>query len=114
MAKWALLAYTDCTDSAREGEFNEWYDKVHLPDVLQMPSFVSATRYVNIDPKVTSDKFLAIYEVESDDIDKTMETLKKRGAQLRDQGRLTDLLIIGPIAVYRQLSSMTSEPLRVD
>lgn len=114
MAKWVLFAYTDCAEAAREREFNEWYDKVHVPDILQMSGFISATRYVNINPKVTSDKFLAIYEVESDDMDKTVEALKERGAQLEKQGRVTDLLIVGPIVVYRQLSSMTNEPSRVD
>lgn len=114
MAKWILLAYTDCVDKSKDDKFNEWYDKIHLPDVLKLPGFVSATRCVNINPAVRKDKFLAIYEVESEDIQKSLKMLKDYGAQLKKQGRLTDLLVIGPIAVYKQLSSMKSETLISD
>ncbi len=28
------LVLTNCIDPSREGEFNRWYDQVHLPDIL--------------------------------------------------------------------------------
>jgi hypothetical protein len=34
MAKWLLIVETNCSDPARESEFDEWYDRIHLPDVL--------------------------------------------------------------------------------
>jgi len=29
----------------KEDEFNEWYDNVHVPELLAVPGMVSATRY---------------------------------------------------------------------
>ena len=107
MAKWLLVVYTDSADPLREAEFNEWYDKVHLPDVLPAPGLVRATRYVNTDPNPGPGKFLATYEIESDDIDKTMATLQERLAKLREQGRYSDLLVRVSMATYRQISSQT-------
>jgi len=106
MAKWFLLGYTDCSDPSREEEFNEWYDKIHLADALKIPGFVSATRYVNVDPNAGPGKFLVICEIESDDIDKTMGALQEHMVQLREQGRISELVVIVSMATYRQISSL--------
>ena len=49
----------------REDEYHEWYDRVHLADVLDVPGVVSAARFA---PAAGSDepRFLALYEVEGD------------------------------------------------
>ena len=39
MERWLLALETNCTDPAREKEFNHWYDNVHLPDVLATPGY---------------------------------------------------------------------------
>jgi len=106
MAKWLLVVYTDSADPSREAEFNEWYDKVHLPDVLPAPGLVRATRYVNTDPNPGLGKFLATYEIESEDIDKTMATIQEHLAKLKGQGRYSDLLVRVSLATYRQMSSL--------
>ena len=107
MAKWLFLVYTDCADPSREAEFNEWYNGTHLPDVLETPGFIRATRYLNTDPSAGPGKFLATYEIESDDIDQTMTTLKERLAKLRERGRYSDLLVRISWATYRDISSLT-------
>lgn len=107
MAKWLLMVYTECADPSREAEFNEWYDKTHLPDVLEIPSFVRATRYVNNDPEAGPGKFLATYEIETEDIERTMATLRERLAKLRERGRYSDLLVRVSLVVYREISSLT-------
>lgn len=106
MTKWVLTVYSDCASLSREKEFNEWYDKIHLPDVLKIPGFRRATRYVNTDPKIESGKFLAIYEIESEDIQKTMEVVGKTVAELRGKGRWSDLLLERSLATYKQISSL--------
>jgi hypothetical protein len=56
----------------RENEFNDWYDNQHLDDVLQLPGFVSAQRFRLSEtdpPQSAPHRYLAIYEVETDDID---------------------------------------------
>jgi hypothetical protein len=104
VAKWFLLGYTDSADPSREEEFNKWYDEIHLPDSLKLPGFISATRYVNTDPNAGPGKFLAIYEIESEDIDKTMGVVQENMGKLREQGRISELLVIVSIATYRQIS----------
>lgn len=50
----------------REEEFNDWYNKVHIPDVLKFPGILSARRYKAI---MGEDRwqYLACYEFESED-----------------------------------------------
>ncbi len=74
MAKWLLVVESNCADAAREAEFNEWYDKIHIPDVLEAPGFIKATRYENTEPSEEKAKFLATYEIETDDIDRCIKT----------------------------------------
>jgi hypothetical protein len=107
MTKWLLAVSTDCADPSREGEFNDWYDRMHLPDVLKTPGFIRANRYVNTDPDSGPGKFLALYEIESQNIDETMTTLRERLAKLREEGRYSDLLVRVSLATYRQISSLT-------
>ena len=69
MTKRLRIVETNCADPARETEFNEWYDKTHLPDVLEIPGFIRATRYENVEPSKGEAKHLALYEIETDDFD---------------------------------------------
>ena len=54
---------------AREDEYNDWYDNQHVSEVLAVPGFVSAQRFVLADMnanEVTVHRYLAIYEIEGD------------------------------------------------
>lgn len=56
----------------KEDEYNDWYDNQHLADILRLPGFVSAQRFrlAPTDPPQSSpQRYLAIYEIETDDID---------------------------------------------
>ena len=37
MEKWLLVAETNCSIPAREEEFNNWYNNIHTPDILDHP-----------------------------------------------------------------------------
>jgi hypothetical protein len=105
MTKAIVLVFTNCADPAREKEFNEWYDNTHAPDVLETPGFVSCTRYEMIgDPGPGQGKFLAIYEVESDDLPSAMADLQQRVAELAGQGRIIDSIRLVSFTAYRELS----------
>ena len=106
MAKWLLVVNTNCTDPSREKEFNDWYNTIHLPDILEVPGFIKATRYVNDKPGEGMGKFLATYEIETDDIDKTMAVMREHLDKKREQGRMSNLSVIVSLAVYRQISSL--------
>ena len=58
----------------KEAEFNEWYDKVHIPELLAIPGMLSATRYDLRDAEIyrveggfaPEHRYLTIYEMEGD------------------------------------------------
>ncbi len=63
----------------RDAEYNDWYDNQHLADVLAVPGFVSARRFQILDENnSSSQRYLAIYEIESDDPEKTLADLNSR------------------------------------
>ena len=105
MPKATVLVFTNCADPAREEGFNDWYDNIHVPDVLETPGFKSCTRYELIgDPGSGQGKFLAIYEVESDDLPSTMAGLQQRVAELAAQGRIIDSIRLVSFTPWRELS----------
>ena len=82
MEKWLVIVESDCKDKTRDSEFNNWYDTIHIPDVLSSPGFKGAARYVIRDQVKGKGKYLAIYEIETDDIKKTSEELREKGVEL--------------------------------
>lgn len=108
MAKWLLLVESHCADPAREDEFHDWYDKIHIRDILKTKGFVKATRY-ELQTVTKSaggrDKFLAIYEIEAEDMDAVMARHSENMKQAKDQGRLSNLIDSTARAIYRQISS---------
>jgi hypothetical protein len=107
MAKWLSVVGTNCVDAAREAEFNRWYDEIHLPDVLETPGLVRATRYENTAPAEGQAKFLALYEIETDDYDNFSKAVSENMAKKRAQGRISELMVIVSRGVYKQISSVS-------
>ena len=65
--------------AGREDEFNEWYTKQHLDDVLKVPGFVAAQRFKAQDPEnKLPHKYMAIYEMDTDDVQKALDELTSR------------------------------------
>jgi hypothetical protein len=70
-------------------EFNEWYDKVHLSDVLKVPGFVAARRLrMAAEMSGSPYRYCAIYELESDDPMESVRALMARAGT--DQMPLSD------------------------
>jgi hypothetical protein len=57
--KAIFLVYTDI-DAKYDEEFNAWYNTEHLPELLEMPGFLDAARYV---ATKGGPKYLAVYEL---------------------------------------------------
>jgi hypothetical protein len=104
MEKWIYAVYSICLEPSREKEFNEWYDKVHLPDILETPGMTRATRYEIREPAAGQGKFLALYEVETEDIDQAMALLRENVSRRREQGRMTELISVVSRALYKQIT----------
>jgi hypothetical protein len=67
--QWVIL--TRAVDG-RVKEFEEWYDKRHIPDVKAIPGIVSAVRYKVLQNAALGSEApnwdsVAIYEIEADD-----------------------------------------------
>jgi len=107
MAKYLLVVETNCADASREAEFNEWYDKTHLPDVFETPGFVKATRCEITEPAEGRGKFLATYEIETKDIDGFMKAHNDNMAKKRAAGRFSDLLTVVSRGFYKQTFSLS-------
>ncbi|MBI4300590.1 MAG: hypothetical protein HY677_05590, partial [Chloroflexi bacterium] len=76
MAKSVLIVYTNCSDPTRDAEFNQWYNTIHIPDVLCVSGFTACTRYkLTEQPQDGEAAYLAIYEIDSDDPDAAMAGL---------------------------------------
>lgn len=81
MEKRMLLVFTNAVEGQAEA-FNDWYDNVHLPDVLKIPGIKSAIRFKlgdvqRMDPPYRYE-YCAIYELDTDDVASIVAELKKR------------------------------------
>jgi hypothetical protein len=81
MASHRLVVFTDAKPG-REDEFNEWYDEVHLREVLEIDGFVAAQRFAlsesqmpGLGDEAAPGRYLAIYEIEADDLATALEKL---------------------------------------
>ena len=66
-----MLVFTNAVEG-RDDEFNDWYDNVHLKEVLELPEFTAATRYRLSDGQLFPDqphRYLAVYEFKGESTD---------------------------------------------
>ena len=107
MPKYLLFAFSDCKDPAREKEFNDWYSDIHVPDMLEVPGMIQATRWVSAHSgEGQHRKYLAMYELEADDLEKFDRGVRERGMRTVKEGRFSDLPVFDPPdipRVYRQI-----------
>ena len=89
-----FLVFTDI-DPKWEEEFNAWYDTEHLPDLLKLPGFLDAARYV---ATKGGPKYLAVYELASADALKSPEFQRLR-ANPSPWGRR-----VGPTAIGKNVA----------
>ena len=107
MEKRLLVVESNCKDPVREKEFNDWYDQTHIPDIFETPCFVKASRYQLTKPAEGKGKYLAIYEIQSDDMDADMAKHNANMKSKQAQGRITDLITIVSRGIYKEISSFT-------
>jgi hypothetical protein len=77
MARHTFVVLTNAVEGKDE-EFNDWYNNRHLSDILATKGFVAAQRFrlAEMDPEQDfPHRYLALYEVETDDLDKTNQAM---------------------------------------
>jgi hypothetical protein len=87
MAKFIFVVYSKPSEG-REIEYNDWYSKKHLADLLAIPGVISARRFKYSATQLPNtaaptQPYLAIYEVDGPDIDAFQREMAKRGADGR-------------------------------
>jgi len=80
MPRYLLLALNGPTAAAGdEDTYNRWYDEVHIPDLQAIPGVTSARRYKVLDngrlPQAARHPYVAVYEIETDALDKVMAAM---------------------------------------
>lgn len=106
MGKYMLVVGMKVDDPANEAEFNNWYNTIHFPDVLETPNFERATRWESTEPRLADAKYLALYEIETDDIQAAMKGLDETIAQKSKAGRMSSLGTPVIIGTYKQIFSL--------
>ncbi len=80
MAKYVMFVMTNCAPGT-DAEFNDWYDRIHLPDVLKVPGIVAAQRYKLTDEQRRQTRpdygYMAAYEIESRNLPKTFSLMNE-------------------------------------
>jgi hypothetical protein len=110
MAKYLIFAFSDCKDPKRLKEFNNWYDNMHMPDMLEIPGMIKASRWMSADKKENEIRtYLAMYEIESDDLDEFNKKMRERGMWTFKQGRFSELPVFDPDNVPRIYRQITAE-----
>ena len=110
MTKYLLFAFSDCKDPAREKEFNDWYDNMHMTDMMEVPGFIKATRWMSADNKKNEiRKYLALYELETDNLEEFNAKMRERGMRTMKEGRFSDLPVFDPDNVPRIYKQITPE-----
>jgi hypothetical protein len=70
--------------AGHEDEYNKWYNEQHAPDVVAVPGFVTAQRFVKNDlplyrmVDLQVPKYLVIYKIVTDDVDAVFAEVSRR------------------------------------
>lgn len=75
MARYRFMALSNAHEG-RDADFNAWYDERHQVDVLDIPGVVSCERFEAFIEG--THKYLAVYEVETEDFGAVIGELGKR------------------------------------
>ncbi|MEE4452987.1 hypothetical protein [Novosphingobium resinovorum] len=94
LQRYYALVFTDPAPG-REEDFNRWYDTQHAPDVVSIPGFVNAQRYVRSDAQMRPDvadspRYLVVYEIATRDLAAVYAEVNRRAANGRT--RMSDTI----------------------
>ncbi|HEY0106106.1 MAG TPA: hypothetical protein VGB91_08490 [Rhizomicrobium sp.] len=81
MKKRGILVALTNPIEGREAEYNDWYDNVHVPDLLKIPGVVGARRFRVLPRQHRSApipwQYCATYELEVDDFAAVADELER-------------------------------------
>jgi hypothetical protein len=108
MAKALFLAWSSPVDEASDAEFESWYEGTHIPQVrAAIPAISAVHRYRAADvpaiPGAPAHRYLAVYELDTDDVAGAMAALGAAAAGgLLDQTQTMDTTVNPPVLLWYQ------------
>ena len=104
MAKGIMYVESRPSSPEREQEYNSWYDDVHIPELLALDGIVAARRLRPIDRQ---GPYVAIYELEGDDLQAILDNMIANAGQLH----MSDALLLDPAPIPRLLETTSEQSL---
>jgi hypothetical protein len=80
MPKYVMVVPSTAFEG-RDDDYNRWYDGEHIHDICALPGVKSGRRFNAVQeasPNPVPGKYLAIYEIETDDIGSVMAEMGRR------------------------------------
>ncbi|GFG66680.1 hypothetical protein MKUB_41700 [Mycobacterium kubicae] len=100
MAKGIIYVESFPSSPDRDEEYNTWYNEVHLKELVALDGIVSARRLRPVDG---DGPYVALYEVEADDLPSVLQNMLDNAGQLH----MSDALQFDPPPVMRLLEVTT-------
>jgi hypothetical protein len=94
---------SNCTDPARDVEFNRWYTDVHLPDILGTGLAAHARRYRDVAAAPKDGRYLAIYEFQREDLEAAGQELSRHAERFTREGRIHPALEVAHRGMWRRI-----------
>jgi len=84
MAK-CIYVVTSSPVAGKEKEYNEWYNNIHLDDVLDVPGMLAAQRFKPVTgaDNTLPGKYIALYEIDSSNPKAVIDGLNKASSSFR-------------------------------
>jgi hypothetical protein len=101
-----LAVWTDIAPEA-EAEFNEWYNKEHIPQLLDVPGFLTGRRYQAVEGKP---RYIALYELSSVDVLKGDAFRQVREMPTEWTKKMRPLFRNTAVAAYEQIFAHGTQP----
>jgi hypothetical protein len=119
MPKAVMLVFSAPSSAERDGEYNTWYDETHLRELCAVPGIVAARRFRRSEvqsasrpPQQALPAYVAIYELDTDDIAASLDELKARGdngTNAKPAPGLMEVDATYEVGVYELWSSFPTE-----
>ena len=88
MARYQFVVYSNPA-AGLDAEYNAWYSGTHMQQILALPGVVSARRFklaaLQLREDAPAHQYLAIYEIETEDLATFIDELMKRAIDGRIQ-----------------------------
>ena len=68
-----ILAWVFANDPARDPEWDEWYDREHIPDMMDSGAFAAATRWRRTEWRPYGPNTITLYDVSHESVDTAVQ-----------------------------------------